>query len=366
MSFEYIDLQWFAAEDEGRTEEPSEIKLQKARKEGRVAKSNELNSALVFLFVIIVLVMLGPWILRKLQQIIVYYFMRCTDSEVNNPQFAAAFYHCFLIIVLPVALLGSIAGIAANIIQNRGFLYSTKPIEPNFSKILPHFGEYFKKTLFSFEGAFNIAKSLGKVAIISAVAYVFIRNNFESFLIMLGSGNIEGSIGKIAAIASKLLLTSAVIFLVIAIPDYFVQRKQFIESMKMTKQEQKQEYKEMEGDPDVKGHLQSAQRELLSRNMPKAVAEADVVVTNPTHFAVSLQYQPDIADAPQVTAKGSDEVAQMMKRIAREHDIPIVENRPLARGLYAETRVGDIIPDMYIKAIALVYRQIDYISKKKK
>lgn len=99
--------------------------------------------------------------------------------------------------------------------------------------------------------------------------------------------------------------------------------------------------------------------------MPKAVAEADVIVTNPTHFAVSLQYQPDIASAPQVTAKGADEVAQMMKRIARENEVPVVENRPLARSLYAETQVGDIIPDDYINAIVLVYKQIDYISKRR-
>lgn len=360
-----IDLQWFAAEDEGRTEEPSEIKLQKARKEGRIAKSSEVNGAFVFLFSAATLVLLGSWIYTKLQQVLVFFFTRCTEKQVDNPSFVIVCYRYFLMIVFPIAIIASVAGIAANIIQNKGFIYSTKPIEPKFSKILPKFGEYFKKTIFSFEGGFNVAKSLGKVALITAIAYFVIRTDLPQLLFMLKSGNVEGCIGRIAQMASKLILIVAFLFLGISIPDYFVQKKQFIESMKMTKQEVKQEYKEMEGDPDVKRHLEQGQRELLSRNMPKAVAEADVIVTNPTHFAVSLQYQPDIADAPQVTAKGADEVAQMMKRIARENDVPIVENRPLARGLYAETQVGDIIPYSYINAIALIYRQIDYISKRK-
>ncbi|QTQ16312.1 EscU/YscU/HrcU family type III secretion system export apparatus switch protein [Treponema parvum] len=361
-----IDLQWFAAEDEGRTEEPSEIKLQKARREGRVAKSNELNSALVLLFVVLTLILLGSWIFVKLREVMIFFFTRCTENQVNDPVFAAAGYRFLLMTVLPIALLGAAAGVAANIIQNRGFLYSTKPIEPKFSRILPHFGEYLRKTVFSFEGGFNVAKSLGKVAVIATIAYLLIRNDLPELLFMLQAGNVEGSVGRIAQMAAGLLVYVAVFFLAIAVPDYFVQRRQFMESMKMTKQEVKQEYKEMEGDPEVKNRLTRAQRELLSRNMPRAVAEADVIVTNPTHFAVSLSYQPDIADAPQVTAKGADEVAQVMKRIARENDVPIVENRPLARGLYAESRVGDIIPEVYINAIALVYRQIDYISKHKR
>ena len=132
----------------------------------------------------------------------------------------------------------------------------------------------------------------------------------------------------------------------------------------MTKQEVKQEYKEMEGDPEVKSHLENAQRQLLQRNIPKAVAESDVVITNPTHFAVSLKYDSSRFDSPQITAKGADEVAFRIRTIAKENDVPIVENRPLARSLYAETEVGDIIPDKYIKAIVSVYAQIEYINKK--
>jgi flagellar biosynthetic protein FlhB len=135
--------------------------------------------------------------------------------------------------------------------------------------------------------------------------------------------------------------------------------------MNMTKQEVKQEYKEMEGDPEVKSHLQQMQRQLLQRNMPRAVAESDVVITNPTHFAVALQYDAVKADAPQVTAKGADLVAARIKSLARDNDVPIVENRPLARALYANCEIGDIIPQEYIKAIATIYQQINYLNKKK-
>lgn len=360
-----IDLQWFAAEDEGRTEEPSQVKLEKARKEGQIAKSSELNGAFVFLFASATLLLLDSWIFIKLQQILVYFFTRCTEKQVDNPIFAAVCYRYFLMIILPIALVSSIAGVIANIIQNKGFIFSFKPIEPKFSKLIPKIGEFLKKTVFSFEGAFNVVKSLGKVAVITAIAFFVIRDSLPELNFMLQAGNVAGAVARIAQMAAKLLMIVAVFFLAIAVPDYFVQRRQFRERMKMTKQEVKQEFKEMEGDPEVKQRLEQGQRELLRQNMPKAVAEADVIVTNPTHFAVSLQYQPDIASAPQVTAKGADEVAQMMKRIARENEVPVVENRPLARSLYAETQVGDIIPDDYINAIVLVYKQIDYISKRR-
>lgn len=362
-----IDLQWFAAEDEGRTEEPSEIKLERARKEGRVAKSQEFTGALVLLMVVLTLIVLGPWILEQIKQVTIYYFTRCTENQIDNPAFAITFFYFFLKIVLPVALIGSIAGIAGNLIQNRGFLFSTKPIQPQFSKILPNFAEYFRKTFFSFEGGFNIAKSIGKIVIISSVSWVLIRSDLPSLLMMLQAGNIDASVGRIAFMAAQILVTTSVLFLVISIPDYFVQRRQFLESMKMTKQEVKQEYKEMEGDPEVKSHLEQAQRQLLQRNMPRAVAESDVVITNPTHFAVALKYDPDVTEqSPQVTAKGADEIAFAIKRIARENDVPVIENRPLARGLYTDTQVGDIIPDIYMRAIVLVYTEIDYYSKIKK
>ena len=154
------------------------------------------------------------------------------------------------------------------------------------------------------------------------------------------------------------MLVVSILFLIISIPDYFVQRHEFRESMKMTKQEVKEEFKELEGDPEVKGRLQQAQRQLLMQNMPKAVAESDVVITNPTHYAVALKYDREVADSPTVTAKGEDNLAFRIREIAKENNIPIVENRPVARGLYTETEVGDIIPESYYRLVAVIYSQI--------
>ena len=168
-------------------------------------------------------------------------------------------------------------------------MFSTKPIEPKFSKILPKFGQYFKKTIFSFEGAFNVFKSIFKVVVLFIAAYVIISSDIETLLAMMNVSLWSG-VCYIAKMAAKILLIAAFVFLIVAIPDYLVQKKQFMESMKMTKQEVKEEYKQLEGDPLVKSRLRQQMRNLLYQNLPKAVSESDVVITNPTHYAVAVKY----------------------------------------------------------------------------
>ena len=162
-----------------------------------------------------------------------------------------------------------------------------------------------------------------------------------------------------------LLVVVSVLFIIIAIPDYFVQKREFMESLKMTKYEVKQEYKEMEGDPEIKARIRQRAMQMARQNIPKAVSESDVVITNPTHFAVSLKYDVDAAPAPQVTAKGEDEIALLMRRIASENSVPIVENKPMARELYTKMNVGDIIPDDYFTIIAQIYTQVVKFAPKK-
>ena len=365
MSFDDIDLQWFAAEDEGRTEEPSEFKLRKAREEGRVAKSPEIAAALVMLVTIVTLIALAPMLLRQCEEVLRFFFTRVTEKDALRPTYLVISLRYLLRMVMPLASVGIVAAVAANLVQNRGFLFSVKPITPDLNKIVPRLGQYLKKTVFSFEGSFNVVKSLVKIVFIALIAYVIIRANIARVLELLNAGSVRAAVGCVAGIAAQILVACAVLFLVISVPDYFVQRRQFIESMKMTKQEVKQEYKEMEGDPEVKSRLRQMQQQLLQQNMPRAVAESDVVITNPTHFAVALQYDAVKADAPIVAAKGADEVALRMRTIAYEHDVPVVENRSLARALYTNAEIGDIIPEAYIKAIATIYTQIDYLNKKK-
>ncbi|MBP5568794.1 MAG: flagellar biosynthesis protein FlhB [Treponema sp.] len=352
-----------AAEDEGRTEEPSEYKLEQARKEGRVAKSQEVSSALVILLCVVMLIFLGRYILSQCIQIYTFYFNKCHDVYINDPKLMSFFLVEIFKIVIPVALVGALAAFIGNVIQTRGIVFSLKPIQPKFSNIIPRFGEFFRKTLFSGKGLFNIAKSMLKVTVIVIIAFFLISDDIYVLIEIIKNGQIFNAIGKIATMAAKLLLIVAVLFLVISIPDYFIQRREFRESMKMTKQEVKEEYKELEGDPEVKSRLRQMQQQLLSQNIPKAVAASDVVITNPTHFAVALKYDVTQGDeAPKVTAKGEDQLALTMRRIATENNVPIVENKPVARGLYTETQVGAIIPETYYKAISLIYSHLDKYS----
>lgn len=365
MSFDEIDLQWFAAEDEGRTEEPTDLKIQREREKGRVAKSQEINSSLVLLVCVIILIIAAPYYFRWCQIILIYYFSRCTTEDLLSGQFFVQFLLNMAKMVLPVALGGTVAAWAANIVQNRGFIFSLNPIEPKFSNIVPKVGQYLKKTVFSMEGGFNVLKSLLKVIAVGLTAFLIIKSNLAGILELLHATSLRLAAGRICSCAAQILVICSIIFVAISVPDFFVQRHQFIESLKMTKQEVKTEFKESEGDPEVKGKLQQAQRDLLRQNLPKAVAESDVVVTNPTHYSVAIKYDSTKADVPVVNAKGEGLMAKRIRDLADENGIPRVENVPLARALYSQVEVGDIIPVTYLEAIVAVYTQIDYLNKKK-
>ena len=355
-----------AAEDEGRTEQSSEYKLEKARKEGRVAKSQEISGALVLLLCVVTIVFLAKLLFSEIITIFKFYFTQCSTYDIKNPAFLPAFFNVFIKCVLPIGLISAISSVAANIIQTKGFIFSLKPIEPKFSKIVPKIGEYLKKTIFSAKGLFNVAKSFGKVAVICFVGYIYIKKDLFVLIDIIDNGNVAGALGQVAKMAAQILITVAVIFLAISIPDYFVQRHDFMEEMKMTKQEVKEEYKEMEGDPEVKSKLQQMQRQLLSQNVRKAVSESDVVIANPTHFAVALKYDQTVASSPMVNAKGEDNQALLIRRIAEENNVPVVENRPVARELYTNVEVGDIIPDIYFTVLAEIYSHLEKFKNMRK
>lgn len=358
LDLQALDLQWFAsAEEEGRTEDATEYKLRKAREEGRVAKSQEVAGAFVMFFSVIMLIIFAPWYLEKFVEILRYFFDRCTNPQVNLGSYAYVFFRSIISMILPLGIIAMISAILANIIQNRGFIFSTKPIQPKISKILPKFGEYLKKTLFSGAGAFNFAKSIVKVAFLFVMAFLLIKNDLPK-LLTLTNVHVWQGIVHIGFMLAKLLVIAAVFFLVISIPDYLVQRFQFLESMKMTKEEMKEEYKSIEGDPFVKSRIRQYIRELMSQNMSQHVAEADVIITNPTHYAIAIKYDNTTMQAPMVTAKGTDLLAQRIKEIAKENNVEIIENKPLARALYAEVRIGDIIPERYYQVLAIIFKQV--------
>ncbi len=357
-----VDLQWFAAEDEGRTEEPTEHKIRKAREEGRVAKSQEFVGALVLLLPAISLALLAPSMLRTMIDMVRFFLERSTELDPTKDRIIVqAFFSYFVRLSLPLAIVAMVAGIGANLAQT-GPIFTTKPLVPNFSKILPRFGQYFKRVLFSVEGMFNLAKSILKIAIIGGVAFFIVSGELER-LANLSTTSLWTGVSLIAGLALKLLIVSSLLLLALSIPDLLFQRWQYRESLKMTRQEVKEERKMYEGDPMVKGRLRQRMRELLSRNMAANVPKATVVVTNPTHFAIALEYREGQMAAPMVTAKGADEVAFRIRRIAQDAGVPIVENKPLARALYAETEIGDVIPEQFYQLVATVLAHVRKINE---
>ncbi len=357
-SISSIDLQWFAAEDEGRTEEPTEYKLRKAREEGQVLKSQELIGAVGLLLPALTLLLVAPSFMGTLREMVAFYLSRVHNVSIigDGGQLAQAAFAFFLRLTWPVATVAVTAALGSNILQI-GFKFTTKPITPDFSKITPHFGQFFKRTLFSAEGAFNLAKTLVKVIIIGAVAYITIKNEIGHLLSMF-TAPFWQSVQLIGSLAMRLIIEVAVLLLVLAIPDYLFQRRQYRESLKMTKEEVKEELKMEEGDPLIKNRQRERMRELLTRNMAANVPKADVVIANPTHFAVALEWHREKMMAPLVTAKGQDQLALRIRHIAEEAGVPIVENRPLARALYADVEIGDAIPEKYYEAIAAVLAHV--------
>ncbi len=353
-----MGLQWFAAEDEGRTEEPSEYKLRKAREEGRVAKSQELIGAVGLLLPMIVLVILAPWYGKTFKEMLLYYFNTATTTDVTTDggMLAASFLSYFVKLALPLAITGMVSGIATNMVQV-GFLFTVKPITPDFSRIVPRFGQWISKSLFSAEGMWNLAKTIIKVVIIGVASWITISGDLGRLLSAI-TANFWDSVALVGSLSARLIIEVAVILLVLAIPDYMFQRRQYMESLKMSKQEVKEERKMMEGDPLVKGRLRERMRELLARNMAANVPKADVVITNPTHFAVALEWDRERSFAPVVSAKGIDEMALRIRKIATDSGVPVVENRPLARALYADVEIGDPIPEKYYMAIAAVLQSV--------
>ena len=351
-----VSIQWFAAEDEGRTEEPSEHKLRKAREEGKVARSAELSSALVLLAGVGALGILANNILGSSVQMFSFYLSRAADPEALNATLIHSFLGWLVRIGLPLLVVVFVVAIVGNVIQV-GFLFTVKPITPDFSRIVPRFSRWLQRSFASGEALFNFAKAVGKLAVIAGIAYANIRGELPR-LAMLASASFVGGIAVISQIAFRILVEIAIVFLVFSAVDYWFQRRQHLESLKMSKQEVKEERKMYEGDPLTRSRLRERMREIMRRNMLKAVPKADVIITNPTHYAVALEYNRALMAAPTVVAKGADEVARKIREIATENGVPIVENKPLAQALYREVEIGDAIPEKFYEAMSTILAQV--------
>ena len=352
-----IDLQWFAAEDEGRTEDPTEQKIRKAREEGKVAKSADLTSALILLFGVITLTLIGKYMLAGMKDMMSFFLSRSPEIDASTtPVLASAFFRFYLRIVTPIVAVAFIAALMGNVVQV-GFLFTTKTITPDFNRIIPRFGKWFQRSFASGEAVFNLLKSIVKVAIIAVLAFLNIKAHLDEITGLL-DGTFLYAVQTIGGIAFLIMLEAAILMLVFALADYYFQKRQHIESLKMSKHEVKEERKQAEGDPLIKSRLRERMRAIMTTNMMRNVPEADVVVTNPTHYAVAMQYRGGEMPAPKVVAKGQDNIAFRIREIAEENRIPIIENKPLARALYAEVEIDEVIPEKYYEAMAVIIKQV--------
>ena len=352
-----VHLQWFAAEDEGRTEEPTEHKIRKAREEGKVAKSQDVSGSIVLLFTVVALLIFARYLFMSSLEMLSYFLTRSAEVDiVTDRTVLPAFYSYFIRLTLPIALVAFAAAILGNVIQV-GFLFTTKTITPDLSRVAPKFTKFFQRALFSTEALFNLGKSLVKVVLIVALGVVNVAFRINEIVATLRAP-LLASFSLVSEIAFSLLIQSAVLLLALSVFDYLFQRRQHRESLKMTRQEVKEERRTFEGDPLIKGRMRQRMNELLRRNMLQNVPRADVVVTNPTHFAVAMEYDRLTMEAPTVIAKGQDNVALKIREIATEAGVPIVENKPLARALYSEVEIGDAIPQKFYEAVVIVLKQM--------
>lgn len=358
------NLQWFANDGEGgeKTEPATQKKLEDARKEGKVAKSKELTAAFDLIILFLVLKIFISYVGENLIGIFTYIYGRIAEFvSVNEAGLTSVAVSSlmmdlilkFLLIVLPFFLCGVVITLLVSVIQV-GWKVSTKPMQPQLSKFNPING--FKR-IFSKESLFNLVMAIVKIALIIYIAYTSIRNEAND-LFILYEIPLNQAISLIGSIIIDTGLKISLVYLVVGIADYVYQKHKFKEDMKMTKQEVKDEYKNTEGDPKVKGQQRRRMQEASQRRMMQSVPEADVVITNPTHFAAALKYDAEVSRAPVLLAKGEDYLAQKIKEVARENHIEIVENKPLARMLYHNVEVGAEIPPELYQAVAEVLAMV--------
>jgi flagellar biosynthetic protein FlhB len=360
-----IDLQWFADEDESRTEEPTEIKLRRLKEEeGQVPKSQELVGALGLLIPALVILFLAPSMLRTCVEMLRFFLLRAVEMDPADRLAGGLVLRYLLRLVAPILAAAVAAALFSNLIQT-GFIFTTKPLGPNFSRILPRVGQFFQRTIFSMDGLFNLFKSVVKMALIGSVAWFLIRSDSEK-LVNLQKAGLWLGFTTVASLAAKMLIISALLLLLLSIPDYMFQRWRFRERNRMSREEIKEERRQYEADPLVQERIRRRMRMLMNQNLEANVPQADVVITNPTHFAIALRYDPLNMEAPQVNAKGAGEVALRIRRIAEENEVPIVEDKPLARALFQVTDVGDIIPWQFWEAVAVIITKVRLLNDERR
>ena len=338
-----------------KTEQPTPKKLRDARKKGQVAKSKEVSSTAGIIAVVVVLWALSDWYLIMFQEMVLF------PAQVYSMEFRDALKAVTwgllskaILMIAPLVVASATAAIAGNVMQF-GFLLAFEPIKPDVKKINPIQGA---KKIFSIKNVVELVKSVIKIVFLSLVVYFVIRSSLNDLMNLPWCGS-SCILPVLGSLLKKLMIFAILAFMVIAVADFMFEKFQFTKEQKMTKDEVKREYKEMEGNPEIKGKRKQLHQELI--NSDEGVAQSDVVIKNPTHLAIGLYYKSGKTPLPVVTCQGKRSQAAFILKAAERHNIPVMENVPLAHALFSQTEVGAYIPSELITPVAEIFRWVQQL-----
>ncbi len=355
------------AEDdsEQRTEDPSDRKREETIEKGRTAQSKEIGSTAVLLSALAILNASGNYMREHVADMMRHSFLISTSYhlDITSIQPLMIYYMKALAVILWPLMTGvAVAGVAAAIFQNGGLIFTVEPLMPKMDKLNPING--FER-FFSPSAIAELLKSLAKIAIVGYICYLVLRNEIES-IPLLSDQSVEQIILFVSHVSVKLMFYVLLLMLALSAADYGFQKYTYEQSIKMTKQEVKDERKNTEGDPLTKQRIRTAQYAMSRRRMMQEVPKAEVIITNPTHLAIALAYDRGKMAAPTVVAKGAGHIAEKIKEIARENKIPIVEDKPLARLLFKTLDIGKAIPEELYRTIAEILAYVYKLKGKSK
>lgn len=350
-------------DQDNKTEQPSQKRLDDAREKGNLANSREVGNFLVMLVLTVTVVWFIPPIMRNARDLLTPFLENADSLAADQKGLSLLLYKVafggFAIIIMPL-LAAIMAGIASSFLQH-GFVLSSESMMPKLSKISPVAG--FGR-IFSVRSFVDFLKNIMKVLAVSIAGYLTVKSEIIKIQ-KLPDESTQNALFFLAMLAKKLLFSAVIVMFFIMLFDVIYQKFQHIKSLRMSKQELKDEYKQSDGDPLIKGKLRRLRMERAKNRMMSAVPSADVVITNPTHFAVALQYDTATMKAPIVVAKGKDLIALKIREIAEKNKIPVVENPPLARALFASTDLEKEIPINHYEAVAKIISYVYQLNGKK-
>ncbi|AKG04560.1 MULTISPECIES: flagellar biosynthesis protein FlhB [Salimicrobium] len=355
-----LDLQYFAADE--KTEKATPKKKQDSRKKGQVAKSQDVNTGFLLLLTFSTLYLIGPMLKDTLLTMYEQSFTEYIHLDITEQTVSHVLNKMSLEIskvLAPVMGIAIVAGLTSNLIQV-GVMFTAEPLKVDPKKLNPIQG--FKR-IFSARALVELVKSLLKITVIGVITFSVIWTN-KNDMIMSAQKSLDAALSFFGNTTMIMGLASAMALLLLSVIDYTYQKYDHEKNIRMSKKDIKDEYKNMEGDPQIRAKIKEKQRQMSAARMMSEVPEADVIITNPTHYAVALKYNEQKSDAPFVVAKGVDFIALKIKETARAHDVITVENRPLARGLYSRTEINEPIEEEFFQAVAEVLAYVYKLQKK--